>query len=221
MPPGGLSLAGVVFDFDGTMALLNVDFARMRRHVRDHASGYGVDTDGLNHLYILEIIEKIYKTLADVQPQVAIQYRREAMGLVQEMELSAARESRLLYGVLDMLHSLADRGIRTGVVTRNCRDAVQEIFPDIQLHVHAVLTRDDLDHVKPDPEHLWQTLSLLEIPPERAAMVGDHPMDMALGIAVGAKAIGVLSGAADRGQLEASGASLILEKAPDILLHLA
>jgi len=222
MPPGGLSLAGMVFDFDGTMALLNVDFTRMRRNVRDHASSYGIDTNGLNHLYILEMIGEIHNVIADVQPTVAVQYLEEAMGIVQAMELSAARGSRLLDGILDMLHSLADRGIRTGVVTRNCRDAVQEIFPDILSHVHAVLTRDDLMRVKPDPEHLRRrTLSLLEIPPERAAMIGDHPMDMALGIAVGVKAIGVLSGAADRKQLEASGASLILEKAPDILLHLA
>jgi histidinol phosphatase-like enzyme len=35
--------------------------------------------------------------------------------------------------------------------------------------------------VKPHPEHLLTALKLLDVPPERAIMVGDHPMDITLG----------------------------------------
>jgi phosphoglycolate phosphatase len=166
------------------------------------------------------MIHEIYNILVASQSTVAIQYLREAMEIVQGMELAAARKSRLLDGVPEMLRSLAERGIKTGVVTRNCRDAVKEIFPDILSHVQAVLTRDDLMRVKPDPEHLRRILSLLEILPERAAMVGDHPMDMALGSPWDPNHRGPLR-SRKQGAARGVGGVPVLEKAPDILRHLA
>jgi hypothetical protein len=76
----------------------------MRRNVRDHASSYGIDTNGLNHLYILEMMEK-YIMSSPTSTDGSRTVPEEAMGIVQAMELSAARGSRLLDGVLDMLHS--------------------------------------------------------------------------------------------------------------------
>ena len=42
------------------------------------------------------------------------------------------------------------RRIAAGVVTRNCRDAVARMFPDLDDYCGSVLTRDDVAHLKPD-----------------------------------------------------------------------
>jgi phosphoglycolate phosphatase-like HAD superfamily hydrolase len=48
-----------VFDFDGTLAIPNIDFGLMRQRVDAIAQRYGVDPARVRHLYILEMIETV------------------------------------------------------------------------------------------------------------------------------------------------------------------
>lgn len=214
-PP--LHLDAIVFDFDGTMATLNVDFSAMRRSIVNHLATYNIPTQSLERLFILEIVETAKDMIAEENPSQATQYRNEAMQLIEQIELRAAGEARLFDHTEDMLSELKARNIKTGIVTRNCRAALEAVFPGIYTAVDVVLTRNHTTRVKPDPEHLRRALSLLNTRPEKSAMIGDHPMDIQLGLAVGALTVGVLTGAADRMKLEASGADMVLDKAYDII----
>ena len=214
-PP--LHLDAIVFDFDGTMATLNVDFSEMRRCLVHHLATYHVPPENMDRLFILEMVENARDLIAKQDPAQAIQYHREAMQLIEQIELRAAGEARLFDHTEALLSELKARSIKTGIVTRNCRAALEEVFPDIYAAVDVVLTRNHIARVKPDPEHLRQALSLLDAEPEKSAMIGDHPMDIQLGLAVGAITVGVLTGSTDRMKLEASGADWVLEKSSDIV----
>ena len=214
------SLRAVIFDFDGTLAALNIDFLHMRQVVMDHLDAYRVPTASLKDLYILEMIDEGQKIVGNRHPETGLRYLREAKQLIQEIEIKAAREGGLIEGTREMLHELRRRKIKAGVITRNCRAAIEQLFPDIKTAMDIVLTRDHITRVKPDPEHLRQALQWLQAQPEQAAMIGDHPMDVRLGLDVGAMAIGVLTGSSDRQKLEAAGAEMILSKAADIVRHL-
>ncbi len=50
----------VIFDFDGTLAKLNIDFDHMRRDIDHLISLYGVDHQRLQNAYVLEIIEPVF-----------------------------------------------------------------------------------------------------------------------------------------------------------------
>jgi phosphoglycolate phosphatase len=215
------TLGAVIFDFDGTLATLNIDFFHMRHMVMDHLAAYHVPTSSLKDLYVLEMIAEGKRMIDSRHPEIGLRYLREAGQLVQEIEMKAAKEGALIEGTREMLHELRRRKIKAGVITRNCRAALEQLFPDIETAVDIVLTRDHIARVKPDPEHLLQALRSLQARPERAAMIGDHPMDVRLGLDVGAMAIGVLTGASDRQKLEAAGAEMILPKAADIVHHLS
>jgi phosphoglycolate phosphatase len=116
-----------------------------------------------------------------------------------------------------MLIHLRARSIKTGIVTRNCRDAVNIVFPDILSFVDIVLTRDETPLVKPDPDHLIKVLEAFALPAAKVAMVGDHGMDMKLAKDVGTYAIGVLTGHASTVELSGAGADIIINKASDII----
>ncbi len=51
-----LELKAFVFDFDGTIASLTIDFQEMRRAVLAQLVSFGVSGDGLRDLYVLEMI---------------------------------------------------------------------------------------------------------------------------------------------------------------------
>ncbi|MBN2538935.1 MAG: HAD family hydrolase, partial [Deltaproteobacteria bacterium] len=123
-------------------------------------------------------------------------------------------------GTEEMLRELRRRHIKIGIVTRNCMDAIRQIFPDIDSRCDAVITREYTARVKPHPDHLLTALCSLDTAPEFAAMVGDHPMDITVGRDVGAYTVGVLTGYSEAAPLRQAGADLIIERAPDITRYL-
>jgi len=50
-----------------------------------------------------------------------------------------------------------------------------------------------VEKVKPDPQHLLDALSLLGGEPNKALMIGDHPMDILAGKRAGMKTAAVLT----------------------------
>ncbi|MCK9365277.1 MAG: HAD-IA family hydrolase [Syntrophales bacterium] len=119
-----------------------------------------------------------------------------------------------------LLAELKKPSIKTEIITRDCRAAVLQVFPDIELYADATLTREDSQNVKPHPGHLQKALGILGVSEKEAAMIGDHPTDIMTARQAGSCAVGVLTGSADEKSLRATGADLILANAFAILGHI-
>jgi phosphoglycolate phosphatase len=215
--PSYPDLKGFVFDFDGTIASLTIDFPAMKKAVLSQFESFGIPSDGLRDLYVLEMISAGKQLIAAHFPGQENTYFQKAEALVRDIEINAALRGSLIDGTREMLIHLRARNLKTGIVTRNCRDAVNIVFPDILSFVDIVLTRDETTLVKPDPDHLIKVLEALALPAGEVAMVGDHGMDMKLAKAVGANAIGVLTGYANAAELRGAGADVVINKASDII----
>jgi len=213
-------LKAVLFDFDGTLAELNVDFVRMRRSVLDLMADYCTPLDAMEDLYVLEMIEAGRNLISERCPGREGEFFARAYELISAIETEGAREGTLFTGTEEMLRELRKRHLKTGVVTRNCRAAVMQLFPDIDSCCDAVITRENAARVKPHPDHLLTALDSLDTDPTFAAMVGDHPMDITVGRDVGAYTVGVLTGWSEAVPLHEAGADLIIEKASDITRYL-
>mgnify|MGYP000857591397 FL=1 len=207
----------VVFDFDGTLARLNIDFAAMRSDVLKLTARHGLDVEAIRDLPALELIEQARATLAAVEPSRAEAYGSAAHARIMEIELAAARVGELFGGTRELLFALRRRRIGTAIITRNCLPAVRTIFPDLDRFVDAAISRELTPRVKPHPDHLRMALAVLSVPPDHTLMVGDHPLDMEVGREVGAFTVGVLTGSGNRAELTRAGARCILASASDLL----
>jgi phosphoglycolate phosphatase len=211
------SVNAVVFDFDGTLAKLNINFSKMRKDVIRLIESYGVPLDGLRNLFILEMVDAGKALVSQKHPGRESYFAEQAIELIETIEVDAAKGGELIDGTQNMLVDLKKRNVKTGVVTRNCQLAVLEVFPDIHDYCDAVITREMTRNVKPHPKHLLSVLESLDVNPEFAFMVGDHPMDIKIGKEVGAFTVGVLSGYSSSDDLLKAGADLIIAKAADIV----
>ena len=173
----------VLFDFDGTLVHITIDFQEMRESALAVIARYGHEGDASP--YTLELIESVRDRIASTDSALAEAFQREALATIQKVELLAAKKAVPLPHVADMLNWLKERGIKIGIVTRNCREAVREVLRRHHLPFDVLLTRDDVRRVKPHPEHLLEGLKRLRVPPERAMMVGDHPTDIRAAQAAG------------------------------------
>ncbi len=110
----------VVFDFDGTLAVLNIDFPAMRDAVRKLATDAGIPGEVLDGLFVLETIETGREWLARKSPDHAASFHRVAMDLISGIEIRASRDGSLFDGVREMLEGMKERKIRRAIITRNC-----------------------------------------------------------------------------------------------------
>jgi len=108
--------------------------------------------------------------------------------------------------------------LRLGVVTRNCRSAVLEVYPGLLEDVDALHARDDVTHLKPNLRHLMASLAALGCESTRAAMVGDGQLDMRAGAALNMHCVGVLTGSGDRAALLAAGATEVVASCLELSL---
>lgn len=210
----------LLFDFDGTLAVLKLDFDDMRRRLLAFAAERGLPAEELRGMLVLEMVDRATAMLRERQPALATAFYRDAHQLIQDIEVEAAQHSGLLPGVSDLLETLRGRRIGVGIVTRNCDAAVRMMFPQIDAYCQAFVARDHVTQVKPHPQHLQTALTHMGSEPSRTVMVGDGVIDMQAGKAFGMFSVGVLSGTSSRDRLLEHGADLILDSAVDLLLHL-
>lgn len=197
-------LHAVVFDFDGTLAHLTIDFGLMRAAVVGLIRSRGLVDPDLEQLHVLEMVQEACR-----RTNGSDELGRRCAEAIEAVEVAAAAEAQLFEGVREALEDLRHAGLAVGVITRNCRQAVLTVDPELPRRVDALVTRDDTEHVKPDPRHVHQCLVEMNAAGARAAVVGDHPMDMRTAVGAGALAVGVLTGAGDHDALLAAGADVV------------
>jgi phosphoglycolate phosphatase len=207
----------VIFDFDGTLVHLNIDFKLMRQEVERLLAEYDLNPAPLKGLLILEMIDEATRLLSRHDPLKGQELYDRAHELVTEHEIRAARNGKVFPGVIEMFGVLKKRGMRIGVITRNCETAVKMVFPDIERFCHVFIPRDSISRVKPHRDHLSMALKEMAVSrPDRCLMVGDHTLDIEGGRRMAMKTVGVLTGSAGRNEFLEAGADLVLDSVTEI-----
>jgi HAD superfamily hydrolase (TIGR01509 family) len=144
--------------------------------------------------------------------------RREALATTETYELEAAANTSLLPGVVNALKALRAMGLRIGLCTINSEKSVNRILERFGIAVlfDVTITRNQVKHVKPDPEHLEAALKVLGASPEETVVVGDGRVDMQSAKALGAIAVGMPTGVSTIEQVMDGGADYIVTSMADL-----
>ncbi len=149
------------------------------------------------------------------------------MDLPLEMEEPFVRESyrladqvKVFEGITELLLTLRTRGLRLAIATGKSGPRARSLLDSLGLlpFFAHVIGSDEVARPKPAPDIVRHALSLLDVAPERAIMVGDAPTDLA-----SAQGAGVASAAAlwappdDVGELLAAGPDVVLQRPADLL----
>jgi phosphoglycolate phosphatase len=209
-------IKAIIFDFDGTLAVLNIDFNAMREQVFELMRHFDVEEKLITERYLLEIVDEVYQILWEKNPSGAEAFYQESHHILHEVEMRAADKGKLIPGAEATLKSLREKGIKVGIITRNCEDAVRRVFPNIDRFCDVFISRNSVKKVKPHPDHLSSAMKALDVEGEEAVMIGDHTIDIQAGKRVGMRTIGVLTGRTKREEFEKAGADDILGNATEI-----
>jgi phosphoglycolate phosphatase len=151
----------IVYDLDGTLVRLDVDWDAVREQTAAVLRARDVDIDGADIWTIRELAGD--HGLVDRVDEVIAGFERDG-----------ARSATHL--------ALADHlphGVPVGVCSLNaesaCRIALER--HGLDRHVDAVVGRGTVETVKPDPEPLLYALDSVGVAPDQALFVGDSDSD--------------------------------------------
>lgn len=127
-----------------------------------------------------------------------------------------------LPGAIELLKTLTDLKIPWAIATsgrmRTAAANLQSLGIDPE--VATVVTRDQVNYAKPDPDLFVEAARRLGKTTRDSYVIGDSIWDMIASARCGALGIGLLSGGYGRDELERAGALRVYDDPADMLLHL-
>jgi phosphoglycolate phosphatase len=152
----------VVFDLDGTLVRLVVDWDAVAAAVVEALAESGVDATGRDLWGLLDLADETG-------------LRGEVEAIIGDHEREGARRSERLPAADDL--AALDRP--AAVCSLNAEAAARTALAvhDLTDRVGAVVGRDSVPTRKPDPEPLLAALDALGVAPDRALFVGDSARD--------------------------------------------
>ena len=213
------TLRGILLDLDGTIADSIEFFYGLACEVLGAANCEPPDRREVLHAIANGIVPHERFLPADFPDRDAF-----LAGLYRDQWPSWIRrygtEVEPLAGAVETVHALARRGLRLALVTSSSgplpfldRWGIRDAFS-------AIVARDNVRRIKPDPEAVLLALERLALGPTEVLNIGDTPLDVRAGLAAGVATVGVLTGAGTEEQLREAGASPILRslaEVPDFL----
>jgi phosphoglycolate phosphatase len=216
-----INIKAVIFDLDGTIAQFNLDYKAVRGDVRSYLLRTGVPASLLKaNESIFEMLNKteIFMKNSSKSNEGMDEIRREALAIAEEYELEAARDTSLLPGATETLKNLKRMGLKIGLFTLNGDKAARYILQRYKLGEFFGVTvpRNNVNYVKPNPEHLEVALKVLGVLPEETLVVGDGKVDMESARELKAIAVGLPTGTSTIEQLSNHGANYIITSITDL-----
>jgi HAD superfamily hydrolase (TIGR01509 family) len=131
-------------------------------------------------------------------------------------------EIRPLPGAIDLLAALTAGEIPWAIATSGRMATAGPALEKLGIDFARVpvITRDQVEYAKPDPDLFLAAAEKLGVPVETASVVGDSVWDMLASRRARALGIGVLSGGYGQEELERAGAYRVYEDPADLLAHL-
>jgi HAD superfamily hydrolase (TIGR01509 family) len=139
-----------------------------------------------------------------------------------EAYLHLIAQVRPLPGSLELLAALDAAGTRWAIATsgRMATAAPNLAALGVDPARAAVVTRDDVQHAKPDPDLFLAAAARLGVPIETSIVVGDSIWDMLAARRCRALGVGLLSGGYGQEELERAGAIRVYDDPADLLNRL-
>ena len=194
----------VCFDMDGTLLDTKVDYEKMSNVIFDEmvkigvpesaidrSEGFKFNLDsGVNYLFSQGRAEEVYAIGVKVAK------------IARDIEMERVDEARPFPKAELLLEELHRRGLKTGLLTRGCREYAEEALKVCGIGdlLDGIVARDDYpeSEAKPSPKAMEHMADALGVRPDEILFFGDHTFDYQCARDSGSGFVAVLTGTFDR-----------------------
>lgn len=180
-----MAFTTIIFDFDGTVANTNRLVIDSWQHVYEVLTGKRQDEAVIKTTFGEPLAVSMGKAFPDTPVDEAIDiYRRHQKDIYEEM-------IEPFEGMVELMKGLKEKGFKVGIATSRMKNSTVIGLAKFGVMdcIDALVTCDDTEKHKPDPEPVLISLQRLSAAPEEALMVGDSMFDIKCAHNAGVKAV--------------------------------
>jgi len=188
------AIRAIIWDLDGTLIYFNIDFVRARRNAIKILKKNGVPKPLLSiEFSILDNVAKArdYFKTTDLSQQLVEEIIKEVDDNITKVEFEAAQKAQMVHGIDQVLDYAKARNLKQAIFTFNTNQNAEISLNTVNLrhYFELIVGRDNVNNLKPHPEHLTYICNRLKIKPSEALVIGDSSRDIEAAIKVGAYSI--------------------------------
>jgi len=128
---------------------------------------------------------------------------------------------RPLPGAVELLAYLSRSRVPWAIATSGRLESARPLLEMLTVAPGVpVITRDQVEHAKPDPDLFLAAAAQLDVPADEAVVVGDSVWDLLAARRARALGVGLLSGGYGQDEIELAGAYRVYQDPADLLRHL-
>lgn len=164
----------ILFDYDGTIMNTNDVVIQSWQHTFRTVEGKERPIEFITRTFG----EPLYTTMARALPQITVD---EGVKIYRSFLREHYTDMIAPFpGMVDLVRRLKEKGYRTGLVTSRVGDTTVQGLEQFDLHHHldCLVTHEDTDKHKPDPEPVLIALRKLSSTPSESIMLGDSMFDI-------------------------------------------
>lgn len=217
-----MTIKAVVFDLDGTIVKFNLDYKAARAEVIEHltANGFARSLFSLDES-AFEMLKKAEITMKNngKKQEAFTKLKEEIFRILEKHEMQSATTTTLIPGILETLKALREMKFKLALFTINSKKSTDYILKTFRLKpfFKAVVTRDSVAMIKPNPIHLETVLKKIKTKPQETLVVGDSVLDVKSAQQLNAIPIAVTYGISSPEKLTQAGARHLVTSPSDIL----
>lgn len=175
----------VLFDFDGTLVNTNDVIIASWQHTYMYYLGREESLEKITACFGEPLLLTMEREFPEVDP-------RESAEVYRNFQKENADELvKIFPGIKELLESLKTDGFRMGVVTSRTRESAQRYMDMFGIgdYFEEMVSCDDTEIHKPNPEPILLCLKKMGITAEEALMMGDSPFDIKCANNAGVKSV--------------------------------
>lgn len=204
----------VLFDFDGTVMDTNRVIIESWQHTFRTVEGKGRPEEEI----IKTFGEPLFITMAKILPQIAVD---EGVAIYRGYHYDNFTDLINVFpGILELLQKLKEQGFKVGLVTSRLWLTTKLGLGkyDMEKYFDAIVTCDDTDKFKPDPEPVNIALDRLRSKADETIMLGDSMFDILCARNAGVKTalVGWALAVSDEEKTGPDAPDYIIENAEDL-----
>ena len=214
-------IKAIIFDLDGTLIPFTLNVNTCRTKILDYliAQGFPKSLFSMKE-NVFEILEKIKKHLKDqeINNKKFSKIEGKIFSIVDDFELETAKATKIFPGTIKTLQNLREMKLKIGLCTISGEKATKYILHrfNLQLYFDAVIPRESVSEVKPNPIHLEAALNALEVKSHECVLVGDSIKDVIAALQLNVLTVGMITGISTREELICAGTHYLASSITDI-----
>ena len=211
----------ILFDFEGTLVDLQWNLQGAVDETLEMLRLLGFPIQRLQGMKYSTLMLEAVRIAQDIG-QSTDKVREEIGTIYDRFDEDALMRWHLREGSKDLLSVLKTKGIKIGLVSNVGKKALDKVLPKLDLHpfFNVVVSRNDVQSMKPSGEGLRLALSRLRVISDKALYVGDSSDDIQAAKAAGVKIIVIMDNENSKAELLSAGPDQLIYHFNELLTPL-